>query len=65
MAEKKYDPAVFSRTGGIAKVKDQSPMRWIHNLRRSGVNQKVTAHEQVILPRIADFIEEVLTVAES
>ena len=64
-AEAKHGKVSYSRIGVIEKWKDQKQkLRLIHDLRRSGVNQQVTMHERIILPRISDYIEDVLTVSE-
>ena len=42
----------------------QQKLRLIDDLRRSGVNKKVTMQESVVPPRISDFIDDVLTVNE-
>ena len=63
--EAEHGPVYYSRIGVIAKMKaGQQKLRLIHDLRRSGVNKKVTMKERVVLPRISDFIDDVLTVNE-
>ena len=46
----------------IAKqVKEVTKLRLIHDLKRSGVNQRVVVSERVILPRHAVLVEDSLT----
>ena len=60
-----HGPVTFSRIGVVAKQKGvQLKLRLIHDLRRSGVNQQAVIQERVVLPRIMDFIEDVLFVGE-
>ena len=60
-----HGPVTFSRIGVVAKQKGvQLKLRLIHDLRRSGVNQQAVIQERVVLPRIMDFIEDVLFLGE-
>ena len=64
-AEKIHGRIDYSRISVVAKWKeDRQKLRPIHDLRRSGVNQRVQIKERVILPRISDLIEDVLSVIE-
>ena len=55
-----------NRIGVIAKLKDgKTKYRLVHDLRRSGVNSKVTTHERVILPRANDAKDDILGLADS
>ncbi len=50
-----------SRMAAIIKVKDnETKVRLIHDLRRSGMNARVRNPERVVLPRIRDAINDVL-----
>jgi hypothetical protein len=53
--DSKYGKLVPSRIGVIVKVvKERVKARLIHDLRRSGVNAKITMKERIVLPRLED-----------
>ena len=53
----------YSKIGVISKEKaGKQKLRLIHDLRRSGVNEKVQFKERAILPRIEDAIRDVLKI---
>ena len=59
--ETDYGEVTYSRIGVI--VKNKGPMhkiRLVHDLRRSGVNQRVRMAERVVLPRVQDVIDDIL-----
>ncbi len=56
---------VYNKIGVVAKVKHQLlKIRLIHDLRRSGVNAKVTMHERIILPRLMDVVRDLLALQQ-
>ena len=59
-------PITCSRIGVVAKAKaDKVKLRLVHDLRRSGVNAKMRTHERVVLPRLSDACEDVLTLIDT
>ena len=59
--ERAYGKVTYSRIGVISKIKDDAlKLRLIHDLRRSGVNQRIQMRERVVLPRMADLITDIL-----
>lgn len=56
--ESRHGPLELSRVGVLVKVKNnKKKVRLIHDLSRSGINQKVRLPERVVLPRLRDIIE--------
>ena len=54
-------PITLNRIGVVAKQKVGSlKLRLIHDLRRSGVNQKVDFNERLVLPRLTDLKDDLL-----
>ena len=63
--EAKVGPATVHRIGVIAKIRaGVEKLRLIHDLRRSGVNQRVKCKERLVLPRISDLMQDILDVIE-
>ncbi len=59
--ERRFGTITTSRIGVIAKVKNHvEKLRLIHDLKRSGVNSRVTMHERIVLPRLRDLIDDIL-----
>ena len=57
--ESRFGPLVPSRMAAIVKEKgDKVKVRLVHDLRRSGINSKITLSERVVLPRISDVLED-------
>ena len=60
--ENQVGPVTLNKIGVIAKqVNEVTKLRLIHDLKRSGVNQRVVITERVILPRLSDLVEDLLT----
>ena len=58
-------PVTYSRIGVVAKEKQGLlKLRLIHDLRRSGVNDKVVFQERVVLPRLDDAIADALELVQ-
>ena len=63
--EAKVGLATVNRIGVIAKIRaGVEKLRLIHDLRRSGVNQRVKCKERLVLPRISDLMQDILDVIE-
>ena len=64
--EARLGPVTYSRIGVVAKEKQgQLKLRLIHDLRRSGVNDKVVIQERVVLPRLEDAIKDALELIQA
>ena len=63
--EQAYGSVTYSRIGVISKIKGSAQkLRLIHDLRRSGINQRVVMKERIILPRVCDVVEDILWVSD-
>ena len=61
--EADYGEVAYSSIGVI--VKNSGPtqkIRLVHDLRRSGVNQRVRMADRVVLPRVQDVIDDILRI---
>ena len=49
-----------SKIGVVAKQKPDgsTKIRLIHDLRRSGINARITLHERIVLPRLTDVARD-------
>lgn len=65
--EAKYGPLVPSAMGLIVKTKADGSKkgRLVHDLRRSDVNSHIVFEERLVLPRLRDAVEDVLSLMES
>ena len=60
-SRRKHGKVIYSSIGVIEKWKgEKQKLRFIHDLRTSSVNQHGAMHERIIVPRISDYIEDVL-----
>lgn len=65
--EAKYGLLVPSAMGLIVKTKADGSKkgRLVHDLRRSDVNSHIVFEERLVLPRLRDAVEDVLSLMES
>lgn len=64
--EKKYGKLVMSSIAVIVKMKKEGKkIRLVHDLRRSGINETITVHERLVLPRLRDVIEDAMNLYEA
>ena len=62
--EHEHGPLVLSRIAVLVKLRgSRLKYRLIHDLRRSGVNQRARIPERGVLPRLRDAIDSLLHVA--
>ena len=58
---KKYGDIARSRIAVVAKEKQgKLKVRLVHDLRRSGVNDRVVVHERIVLPKATDVVVDAL-----